>query len=210
MTHPRNVIQIKSACLSRKNPALNKCVFIFLAKSQDQPTNLWVQPAICSNITDQAQQKTLNPTLSCVRPQRDHLELQISNQNDPQQLQCQHRDQKDRQGPSLSNTCIEHRQTDLVRNTLGYGSQCKSIRTGAIWSNRPRPRINSCSWLCACQSLWSVAVSVFVSVTVSMTVSFHRVRVRLYTSESVHKDVYMVVSVTMFVSVTVSVSLAVA
>ena len=36
---------------------------------------------------------------------------------------------------------LEHNQTDLVRNRLGYGSQCKSIRTSVIWSNRPRPRI---------------------------------------------------------------------
>ena len=31
---------------------------------------------------------------------------------------------------------LEHKQTDLVKIRWGYGSQCKSIRTGAIWSNR--------------------------------------------------------------------------
>ena len=38
-------------------------------KSHDQLTNLWVQLANCSNISDQPQQKTLNPMLSCILTQ---------------------------------------------------------------------------------------------------------------------------------------------
>ena len=102
----QNVIQTQKCVPNLKNQLWTSVSSSVSWKSQDQPTNLWVQPAICSNISDQPQQKTLNSTLSCVPAQQDHLELQISNPYDPQQLQCQHRDQKDRQRPTISNTWI--------------------------------------------------------------------------------------------------------
>ena len=82
----------------------HQCFREYRKKSQDQPTNLRVQTPIYFNISVQPQQKTFNPTLSCVPAQQDHLELRISNQNDPEKPQCQHRYQKDMQGPNLSNT----------------------------------------------------------------------------------------------------------
>ena len=66
------------------------------------------------------------------------FEFEIREKTQPQ---CQHRDHTDRQGPSLSN--IRHISKQIWWEIYwGYGSQCKSITTGVIWSNCPRPRIN--------------------------------------------------------------------
>ena len=112
-------------------------------KFHDQPTNLRVQPAICSNISDHPQPKTSNGwTPVCLVPRHNKITSNCGSQTRTTHNSRSANTEIRKIDNGQNFQTLEHKQTDLVRNTLGYDSQCKSIRTGVIWSNRPMPRIN--------------------------------------------------------------------